>query len=78
MAELFNATVAAGATSSDITVVANTIVGIEVSQPVYVLAQNGAIIAETEEKDALNVIPTSDAIRIKSKGLASVVTVYGA
>lgn len=78
MAELFNATVAANSTSANITVVPNTIVGIEVSEPVYVLAKNGAIIAETGVKDALNVIPTHTTISIRAKGTASVVTVYGA
>ena len=46
MATLYSATLAAGATSTSIAVVQGTIVGVEVSQPVYVLAANGALIAE--------------------------------
>jgi hypothetical protein len=80
MATLYTGTLAAGATSTSITVVQGTIVGVEVSQPVYVLAANGAIIAETEAKDAINIIPTSTPITVKAKELntaSSVVTVTG-
>jgi hypothetical protein len=80
MATLYSGTLAAGATSTSITVVQGTIVGVEVSQPVYVLAANGAIIAETEAKDAINIIPTSTPITVKAKELntaSSVVTVTG-
>ena len=80
MATLYTGTLAAGATSANITVVQGTIVGVEVSQPVYVLAANGAIIAETEAKDAINIIPTSTPITVKAKELntaSSVVTVTG-
>jgi hypothetical protein len=80
MATLYSGTLAAGATSANITVVQGTIVGVEVSQPVYVLAANGAIIAETEAKDAINIIPTSTPITVKAKELntaSSVVTVTG-
>ena len=80
MATLYSQTLAAGATSTSITVVQGTIVGVEVSQPVYVLAANGAILAETEAKDAINIIPTNTPITIKAKELntaSSVVTVTG-
>jgi hypothetical protein len=80
MATLYTGTLAAGATSTSITVVQGTIVGVEVSQPVYVLAANGAILAETEAKDAINIIPTSTPITVKAKELntaSSVVTVTG-
>jgi hypothetical protein len=80
MATLYSDTLAAGVTSTNITVVQGTIVGVEVSQPVYVLAANGAIIAETEAKDAINIIPTSTPITVKAKELntaSSVVTVTG-
>jgi hypothetical protein len=80
MATLYSGTLAAGATSTSITVVQGTIVGVEVSQPVYVLAANGAILAETEAKDAINIIPTSTPITVKAKELntaSSVVTVTG-
>jgi hypothetical protein len=80
MATLYSGTLAAGATSANITVVQGTIVGVEVSQPVYVLAANGAILAETEAKDAINIIPTSTPITVKAKELntaSSVVTVTG-
>jgi hypothetical protein len=80
MATLYSGTLAAGATSTSITVVQGTIVGVEVSQPVYVLAANGAILAETEAKDAVNIIPTSTPITVKAKELntaSSVVTVTG-
>jgi len=80
MATLYSSTLAPGVTSANITVVQGTIVGVEVSQPVYVLAANGAIIAETEAKDAINIIPTSTPITVKAKELntaSSVVTVTG-
>jgi hypothetical protein len=80
MATLYTGTLAAGATSTSITVVQGTIVGVEVSQPVYVLAANGAILAETEAKDAVNIIPTNSPITVKAKELntsSSVVTVTG-
>jgi hypothetical protein len=80
MATLYSGTLAAGATSTSITVVQGTIVGVEVSQPVYVLAANGAILAETEAKDAINIIPTNSPITVKAKELnpaSSVVTVTG-
>tara|TARA_R110000868_G_scaffold176927_3_gene415025 strand:+ start:1449 stop:1694 length:246 start_codon:yes stop_codon:yes gene_type:complete len=80
MATLYSNTLAPGATSSNITVVQGTIVGVEVSQPVYVLATNGAIIAELGTKDAANIIPTNTPITIKAKELntaSSVITVIG-
>jgi phage tail tape-measure protein len=80
MATLYSGTLAAGATSTSITVVQGTIVGVEVSQPVYVLAANGAILAETGAKDAINIIPTNSPITVKAKELntaSSVVTVTG-
>ena len=77
MATLYSNTLAPGATSSNITVVQGTIVGIECSQPVYVLAANGAIVAETLQKDAINIIPTAASITIKAKDVASLVTVNG-
>jgi len=80
MATLYSNTLAPGATSSNITVVQGTIVGVEVSQPVYVLAANGAIIAELGTKDAANIIPTNTPITIKAKELntaSSVITVIG-
>ena len=80
MATLYTGTLAAGATSTSITVVQGTIVGVEVSQPVYVLAANGAILAEPEAKDAINIIPTNSPITVKAKELntaSSVVTVTG-
>jgi hypothetical protein len=80
MATLYSQTLAPGITSTNITVVQGTIVGVEVSQPVYVLAANGAILAETEAKDAINIIPTSTPITVKAKELntaSSVVTVTG-
>jgi len=80
MATLYSQTLAPGVTSATIAVVQGTIVGVEVSQPVYVLAANGAIIAETEAKDAINIIPTSTPITVKAKELntaSSVVTVTG-
>jgi hypothetical protein len=45
-----------------------------------VLAANGAILAETEAKDAINIIPTNSPITVKAKELntaSSVVTVTG-
>jgi hypothetical protein len=80
MATLYSSTLAPGVTSASIAVVQGTIVGVEVSQPVYVLAANGAILAETEAKDAINIIPTNTPITIKAKELntaSSVVTVTG-
>ena len=80
MATLYSATLAAGATSTSIAVVQGTIVGVEVSQPVYVLAANGALIAELGVKDAANIIPTNTPITIKAKELntaSSVITVIG-
>ena len=80
MATLYSDTLAAGATSTSITVVQGTIVGVEVSQPVYVLAANGALIAELGVKDAANIIPTNTPITIKAKELntaSSVITVIG-
>jgi hypothetical protein len=80
MATLYSQTLAPGITSTTIAVVQGTIVGVEVSQPVYVLAANGAILAETEAKDAINIIPTSTPITVKAKELntaSSVVTVTG-
>ena len=76
MAVLLNTTISANATSP-VTVVPNTIVGIECSQPVYVLAANGALVAETLQKDAINIIPTAASITIKAKDVASLVTVNG-
>ena len=67
MATLYSATLAAGATSTNITVVQGTIVGIQATQPVYVLASNGALIAELGVKDAANIIPTNTPITIKAK-----------
>ena len=80
MATLYSATLAAGATSTSIAVVQGTIIGVEVSQPVYVLAANGALIAELGVKDAANIIPTNTPITIKAKELntaSSVITVIG-
>jgi hypothetical protein len=80
MATLYSSTLAPGATSTSITVVQGTIVGVEASQPIYVLAANGAIVAELKEKDAVNVIPTSTSITVKAKELntaSSVITVVG-
>jgi hypothetical protein len=80
MATLYSDTLAAGATSTSITVVQGTIVGIQATQPVYVLASNGALIAELGVKDAANIIPTSTPITVKAKELntaSSVVTVTG-
>ena len=57
----------AGATSAYLTVTTNTIYGIETSLPVYVLASNGALIAEMGTKDAINIIPTNTPITIKAK-----------
>ena len=58
---------AAGATSASLTVTPNTNYGIETSLPVYVLASNGALIAEMGTKDAINIIPTNTPITIKAK-----------
>jgi hypothetical protein len=80
MATLYSATLAAGATSTSIAVLQGTIIGVEVSQPVYVLAANGALIAELGVKDAANIIPTNTPITIKAKELntaSSVITVIG-
>ena len=80
MATLYSATLAAGATSTSIAVLQGTIIGVEVSQPVYVLAANGALIAELGIKDAANIIPTNTPITIKAKELntaSSVITVIG-
>jgi hypothetical protein len=80
MATLYSDTLAAGATSTNITVVQGTIVGIQATQPVYVLASNGALIAELGVKDAANIIPTNTPITIKAKELntaSSVITVIG-
>jgi hypothetical protein len=77
MATLYSDTLAAGATSTNITVVQGTIVGIQATQPVYVLASNGALIAELGVKDAANIIPTAASITIKAKDVASLVTVNG-
>ena len=80
MATLYSDTLAAGATSTNITVVQGTIVGIQATQPVYVLASNGALIAEMGTKDAINIIPTNTPITIKAKELntaSSVITVIG-
>ena len=80
MATLYSATLAAGATSTSIAVVQGTSIGVEVSQPVYVLAANGALIAELGVKDAANIIPTNTPITIKAKELntaSSVITVIG-
>ena len=80
MATLSSATLAAGATSTSIAVLQGTIIGVEVSQPVYVLAANGALIAELGTKDAANIIPTNTPITIKAKELnttSSVITVIG-
>ena len=76
-----NFNLAPGATSASLTVTPNTIYGVEASQPVYVLASNGAIVAELGVKDAVNIIPTNTPITIKAKELntvASVGTVVGA
>lgn len=76
-----NFNLAPGATSASLTVTPNTIYGVEASQPVYVLATNGAIVAELGVKDAVNIIPTNTPITIKAKELntaASVGTVVGA
>lgn len=62
-----NFSLAAGATSASLTVTPNTIYGIETSLPVYVLASNGALIAEMGTKDAINIIPTNTPITIKAK-----------
>ena len=62
-----NFSLAAGATSASLTVTPNTIYGIETSLPVYVLASNGALIAEMGTKDAINIIPTNTSITIKAK-----------
>ena len=67
MATLYSSTLAPGVTSATIAVVQGTIVGVEVSQPVYVLATNGALIAEMGVKDAINIIPTNTPITIKAK-----------
>ena len=75
-----NFSLAAGATSASLTVTPNTIYGIETSLPVYVLASNGALIAEMGTKDAINIIPTNTPITIKAKELntaSSVITVIG-
>ena len=80
MATLYSSTLAPGVTSATIAVVQGTIVGVEVSQPVYVLASNGALIAELGVKDAANIIPTNTPITVKAKDLntaSSVVTVTG-
>jgi hypothetical protein len=80
MATLYSSTLAPGVTSATIAVVQGTIVGVEVSQPVYVLAANGALIAELGVKDAANIIPTNTPITIKAKELntaSSVITVTG-
>ena len=77
MATLYSDTLAAGATSTSIAVLQGTIIGVEVSQPVYVLAANGALIAELGVKDAANIIPTAASITIKAKDVASLVTVNG-
>jgi hypothetical protein len=80
MATLYSATLAAGATSTSIAVLQGTIIGVEVSQPVYVLASNGALIAELGTKDAANIIPTNTLITIKAKErntASSVITVIG-
>jgi hypothetical protein len=80
MATLYSQTLAPGITSTTIAVVQGTIVGVEVSQPVYVLAANGALIAELGVKDAANIIPTNTPITVKAKELntaSSVVTVTG-
>ena len=80
MATLYSDTLAAGVTSTNITVVQGTIVGIQATQPVYVLASNGALIAELGTKDAANIIPTNTPITIKAKELntaSSVITVIG-
>ena len=80
MATLYSATLAAGATSTSIAVLQGTIIGVEVSQPVYVLAANGALIAELGIKDAAHIIPTNTPITIKAKELntaSSVITVIG-
>lgn len=76
MAVLFSGTISAGA-SQAVTVVANTIVGIETSEPVHIKAANGALITESFAKDAINVIPTATSISISPKGIASTVTVHG-
>ena len=80
MATLYSSTLAPGVTSATIAVVQGTIVGVEASQPVYVLAANGALIAELGVKDAANIIPTNTPITIKAKELntaSSVITVTG-
>jgi len=80
MATLYSDTLAAGVTSTNITVVQGTIVGIQATQPVYVLASNGALIADMGTKDAANIIPTNTTITIKAKELntaSSVITVIG-
>jgi len=80
MATLYSQTLAPGIESSPIFVVQGTIVGIQATQPVYVLASNGALIADMGTKDAANIIPTNTTITIKAKELntaSSVITVIG-
>jgi hypothetical protein len=76
MAVLFSGTIAANSTQS-VTVVANTIVGIETSKAIHIKAANGSLIATSLDLDAINIIPTATTLHLTTGPGASTVTVNG-
>jgi hypothetical protein len=76
MAVLFSGTIAANSNQS-VTVVANTIVGIETTKAIHIKAANGSVIATSLDLDAINIIPTANSIILTTGAVSSTVTVNG-
>jgi uncharacterized protein (DUF1501 family) len=77
MAELYNETLAAYATSDPITVDDNTVIGITSTALVKVYDQSGAYLGEVLQNGAANIIAVSNGIYIIADAAPADVIVHG-